>query len=140
MSTTTTADATPTGAARGGATTPDRQGQARWTRVCALADLVPERGVAALVDGVQVALFRLVDDSVLAVQQHDPFSGANVISRGLVGSVRDVPVVSSPMFKQVWVLATGECLDPGGKEPRDLTTYPVAVEDGDVLVGPAVVP
>jgi nitrite reductase (NADH) small subunit len=140
VSTTTTADTTAGDAARGGAAASDGQPQTRWTRVCALTDLVPERGVAALVDGVQVALFRLDDDSVLAVQQHDPFSGANVISRGLVGSVRDVPVVSSPMFKQVWVLATGECLDPGGKEPRDLTTYPVSVEDGEVLVGPAVVP
>lgn len=112
----------------------------RWTRVCALTDLVPERGVAALVEGVQVALFRLDDDHVLAVQQHDPFSGANVLSRGLVGSVGDVLVLSSPMFKQVWALATGECLDPGGREPHDLTTYPVVVEDGDVLVGPAVTP
>lgn len=112
----------------------------RWTRVCSLTDLVPERGVAALVDRTQVALFRLDDDRVVAVQQHDPFSGANVLSRGLVGSVGDVPVLSSPMFKQVWALLTGECLDPGGKTPQDLTTYPVTVEDGDVFVGPAVAP
>ena len=112
--------------------------QTGWTRVCSLTDLVPERGVAALVGGTQLALFRLDDDRVVAVQQHDPFSGANVLSRGLVGSVGEVPVLSSPMFKQVWALLTGECLDPGGKEPQDLVTYPVAVEDGDVLVGPAV--
>ena len=113
---------------------------ARWTRVCSLTDLVPERGVAALVDGAQVALFRLEDDTVLAVQQHDPFSGANVLSRGLVGSVGDVPVLSSPMFKQVWALPTGECLDAGGREPQDLTTYLVQVDGGAVFVGPAVAP
>lgn len=111
----------------------------RWTRVCSLTDLVPERGAAALVDGVQVALFRLEDDSVLAVQQHDPFSGANVLCRGLVGSVGDVTVLSSPMFKQVWSLRTGECLDAGGKEPQDLATFQVRVDGGDVFVGPAVV-
>lgn len=113
--------------------------QTGWTRVCSLTDLVPERGVAALVGGTQLALFRLDDDRVVAVQQHDPFSGANVLSRGLVGSVGDVPVLSSPMYKQVWALLTGECLDPGGKEPQDLVTYPVVVEGGDVLVGPGVV-
>ena len=61
-------------------------GTAGWTVVCRLSDLAPERGAAALLpDGEQVAVFRLVDDRVLAVQQHDPFSDAHVISRGIVG-------------------------------------------------------
>lgn len=105
-----------------------------WTDVCALDALVPERGAAALVDGHQVALFRLADDSVLAVQQRDPFSGANVVSRGIVGSVGDVAAVTSPMHKQVWSLESGECLDAAGKEPQDLRSYPVEVRDGVVRV------
>ncbi|MFP5360393.1 MAG: nitrite reductase (NAD(P)H) small subunit, partial [Actinomycetes bacterium] len=44
--------------------------------VCDYDALCPELGVAALVDGVQVALFRLADGSVHAVQNLDPFSGA----------------------------------------------------------------
>ena len=117
---------------------------ARWTVVCHLADLAPERGVAALLpDGDQIALFRLVDDRVLAVQQHDPFSDAHVISRGIVGSRwtdgADVPTVASPMYKQVFALATGECLDVAGKTPvrdlpADLRTWPVRVRDGLVEV------
>jgi nitrite reductase (NADH) small subunit len=115
-----------------------------WTVVCRLSDLAPERGAAALLaDGEQVALFRLVDDRVFAVQQHDPFSDAFVISRGIVGSRRlddvDVPTVASPMYKQVFALATGECLDVAGKTPaRDLEpslrTWPVRVRDGLVEV------
>ena len=114
-----------------------------WTTVCRLDDLAPERGAAALVDGEQVALFRLLDGRVLAVQQHDPFSDAHVISRGIVGSRRiedvDVPTVASPMYKQVFALGTGECLDVAGKAPvRDLTpdlrTWPVRVRDGIVEV------
>jgi len=108
------------------------------TDVCALDALVPERGAAALVDGRQVALFRLADDTVLAVQNHDPFCGANVLSRGIVGSVGDAPTVTSPMHKQVWDLRTGACLDTGGKAPvdgaADLTTWAVSVRDGRVLV------
>jgi nitrite reductase (NADH) small subunit len=106
-----------------------------WTAVCRLDDLAPERGAAALVGGQQVALFRLVDDTVLAVDQLDPFSGAHVISRGIVGTRGDVPTVASPMYKQVFDLRTGRCLDGVGREPRDLRTRPVRVEGGVVLVG-----
>jgi NAD(P)H-dependent nitrite reductase small subunit len=103
--------------------------------VCRLEDLSTERGVAALVAGSQVALFRTFDDTVFALQQRDPYSGANVMSRGIVGSRGDVPTVASPMYKQVFDLRTGACLDPVGKEPRALTTYAVLVREGVVHVG-----
>ena len=105
------------------------------TEVCSLKALSPERGAAALVGGVQVALFRTHDDTVYAVQQRDPYSGANVVSRGIVGSRGDVPTVASPMYKQVFDLRTGACLDPVGRDPRPLVTYVVVVRDGVVLVG-----
>ncbi|HEV7147126.1 MAG TPA: nitrite reductase small subunit NirD [Pedococcus sp.] len=107
---------------------------AEMTEVCRLDDLSTERGAAALAGGVQVALFRTFDDVVYAVQQRDPYSGANVMSRGIVGSAGDIPTVASPMYKQVFDLRTGECLDPVGKETRPLSTYPVMVRDGAVLV------
>lgn len=111
-------------------------GGSHWEEVCSLSDLPRERGAAALVDGVQVALFRTHDDRVFAVQQHDPYSGANVLSRGIVGSRGDTPTVASPMYKQVFDLRTGTCLDPVGKEPVGLVTYPVEVREGVVLVSP----
>jgi NAD(P)H-dependent nitrite reductase small subunit len=111
------------------ATTPDGP-----TRVCRLDDLLPERGSGALIGEHRVALFRLADDRVLAVQQRDPYSGANVIGRGIVGDVGGVPTVTSPMYKQVWDLTTGACLDAVGKEPVDLVTYPVVRSGDDVLV------
>ena len=84
----------------------------RWTPVCALASLVPDRGAAALVDGHQVALFRLREtDEVLAVDHRDPYSGANVMARGIVGSRGDAVTVASPVYKQVFDLRTGTCLD-----------------------------
>jgi nitrite reductase (NADH) small subunit len=116
------------GLARGTATVP------AWERVCPLEDLPRERGAAAVVDGIQVALFRTFDDRVFAVQQRDPYSGANVMSRGIVGTRGERPTVASPMYKQVFDLATGECLDPLGKEPRHLTTYPVQLRAGVVHV------
>ncbi len=106
-------------------------------RVCRLDDLLPERGAGALVGEHRIAVFRLADDRLLAVQQRDPYSGANVLSRGIVGDVGGAPTVTSPMFKQVWDLATGACQDPVGKEPVDLRTYPVRLVGDEVHVAVA---
>lgn len=110
-----------------------------WVHVCSVDDLVVERGAAAIVAGVQVALFRLRDGVVAAVSQRDPYSGANVISRGIVGSRRDVPTVAGPMYKQVFSLLTGECLERAGYEPvdggsGDLQVWDVRVVDREVHV------
>jgi nitrite reductase (NADH) small subunit len=82
--------------------------------VCRLDDLVVERGAVAVVDGHQVAVFRTVDGHVHAVGNRDPFSQAFVLARGIVGTRRDRVVVISPMYKQAFDLATGECLDAPG--------------------------
>jgi len=114
-------------------------GNIRWTAVCRLDDLAAERGAAALVGSEQVALVRLLDDCVLAVQQLDPFSGAHVMSRGIVGSRSidgtDVPTLTSPMYKQIFDLRSGRCLDAAGRAPLDLRTWHVVVTDGVVHVG-----
>ncbi len=38
------------------------------------------------------------------------------------------------MYKQVFDLRTGECLDAVGKEPQSLRSWPVEVRDGVVHV------
>jgi nitrite reductase (NADH) small subunit len=104
-----------------------------WQATCRLQDLMPERGACALFDGVQVALFRLWDGQVFAVGNRDPYTGAQVISRGLVGTRGGRRTVASPLHKQVFDLATGECLsDP---HVPALSTWPVRVRDGVVEVG-----
>jgi nitrite reductase (NADH) small subunit len=99
-----------------------------WTAVCRYGALLPGRGVAALVDGRQIALFRDRAGRLYAVGNHDPFSGAHVISRGILGSRGGVPVVASPMYKQAFDLRSGACLDqeqaPDGT-PARLPVWPV---------------
>jgi nitrite reductase (NADH) small subunit len=105
-----------------------------WTAACAYDHLIPCRGVGVLLDdGSQVALFRLDDDSLRAIGNIDPLSGAAVLSRGIVGDRGGRPVVQSPIKKQAFSLDDGRCLDV------DEATVPVyetrLTENGFVEVG-----
>ena len=107
--------------------------------VCCLDQLGPELGVAVLLGDEQIALFRLADDRVFAVQNLCPFSGANVMSRGITGSRGEEPTIASPIYKQVFSLVTGECLATMDKDPVEglsphLVTYPVSVDNGQVII------
>ena len=83
-----------------------------WLTVCDRSLLTPGRGVAALLpDGRQVALFLDRAGRTYAIDNRDPFTGAYVLSRGLVGSEGGQTFVASPLLKQRFDLSTGACLD-----------------------------
>lgn len=105
-----------------------------WTAACLYAHLIPDRGVAVLLDdGAQAALFRLADGTLHAVGNIDPFSGAAVLSRGIVGDRDGRPVVQSPIKKQAFGLRDGACLeDPSVTVPVYATR---TTADGFVEVG-----
>jgi nitrite reductase (NADH) small subunit len=103
-----------------------------WTTVCRLDQIEVEGGVAALVDGEAVAIFRTYDDEVHAISNYDPFSRASVLARGIVGTRGDIPFVASPMHKQAFDLRTGQCLDDAAVR---VPSYDVRVTEGRVLVG-----
>ena len=106
---------------------PVGQVTATWVGVCPASALSVDRGACALVDGVQVALFRLADGTVHAISNFDPFSRAYVLSRGIVGDRDGTPKVASPIYKQSFDLATGRCLDdPSVVVP----VYPTRIVDG----------
>ncbi len=104
-----------------------------WIKVCKTTDVLPFSGVAALIAGRQIAIFRAKSE-FFALSNYDPFSGAYVLSRGLVGDRAGVLKVASPIYKQSFSLLTGECLD----DPKvKLPTYPLRVEDETLYVGVA---
>lgn len=116
----------------------------RWVRVCPLDVLIPGRGVAALLNPgavggpqVQAAVFRTGTGALYAVGNLDPFTGACVVSRGLLGAHDGAPTVASPMLKHVFDLRTGRCVGgPTGPRPEyALPVYPVRCLDGTVEVG-----
>ena len=103
-----------------------------WQPVCRLAELDIERGVAALVHGQSVAIFRTSEDTVYAVANHDPFDRHATLARGIVGVTGDVPFVASPVHKHGFDLRTGQCLDDAHVA---VAAYDVKVVEGVVLVG-----
>ena len=105
-----------------------------WTPICSYERLQPERGVGALVDGEPVAVFRTHDDRLFALHNLDPFSGASVLPRGILGDLAGTPVVASPLFKQHFALETGVAVEDSSVV---VATYPVRVVDGTVEVGSA---
>lgn len=102
-----------------------------FTDVCSLDRVPPGSGVTALVGGRQVALLRADDGSVHALDNRDPFTGANVLARGIVGEWGGRATVASPLRKQRFVLATGSCLDA---DDVAVTVHEVRVVDGRVQV------
>ena len=102
---------------------------AAWQRICALDDILPETGVCALLGERQIAVFRLADNQLFALDNHDPKSGANVLSRGIVGDLGGEPVVASPIYKQHYALRSVVCLEDAG---TTLPTFEVQARDGAV--------
>ena len=103
-----------------------------WVDVCDFDALQPERGVRVLVGNAHVAVFRTFDGAVHAIDAIDPFSGASVLARGIVGTAGDRPVVVSPMYKQRFNLGTGRCLEDASVEVQ---VHPVKVVDDRVWIG-----
>ncbi len=83
-----------------------------WLDVCSVADLQPNSGVCALVNGQQIAIFYMhEDEAVYAISNFDPIGNANVLSRGMIGDMNGTPMVASPLYKQHFDLKTGQCLE-----------------------------
>jgi nitrite reductase (NADH) small subunit len=108
-----------------------------WQTLCTRADLVPYSGVAAWVETpegpAQVAVFYLPGHAqeLYALDHRDPFSGANVIARGIVGDIKGQPVVASPLYKQHFRLEDGQCLE---EDSVALRTWKVSFKGDEIWI------
>lgn len=104
-----------------------------WETLCRRDDLVANSGIVAWHQGAQIALFYLpADDQVYAIDNRDPKSGANVIGRGLIGSIKGDLVIASPIYKQHFRLHDGTCLE---YPDQRLKTWPVRLNGDAVEIG-----
>lgn len=111
--------------------TPTMEMTTTWVATCELADLEPGWGEVALIGTRQIALVRISEEEVYAVDHHDPHTGAPVMARGIVGSRGDRPTIASPLHKQVYDLGTGECFTDGSLALR---TYRTRIVGGMIEV------
>ncbi|WP_104135449.1 MULTISPECIES: nitrite reductase small subunit NirD [unclassified Cryobacterium] len=102
-----------------------------WERACAVADLEPCWGEAALIRKNQIALFLLSPTEIYAVDHRDPHTEAHVMARGIVGSRGDRPTIASPLHKEVYDLGTGKCFT---NPTLVLNTYETRVVGGFIEV------
>ena len=102
-----------------------------WYRVCPVEDLELSWGEAALIAGRQVALFRTGPETVFAVAQEDPATGAYVMARGILGSRGARPTIASPLHKEVYDLETGDCFSTPGLA---IATFRTRISDGIVEI------
>ncbi|ETC99235.1 nitrite reductase small subunit NirD, partial [Asaia sp. SF2.1] len=75
-----------------------------------------------------------------AIDNHDPFSKANVIGRGIIGDLKGEIVVASPLYKQHFRLRDGECLEDASVALR---VWDARIHEGRVEIRtpePALVP
>ncbi|PSF13400.1 nitrite reductase (NAD(P)H) small subunit [Marinobacter fuscus] len=100
-----------------------------WVPVCTVDDLVADSGIAVWTEDGPVSVFYLPNrlPALFAVSHTDPFSGSNVLARGITGDINGEPVVASPIYKQHFSLRTGRCLEDEGVQ---IKVYP-ALLDGN---------
>jgi NAD(P)H-dependent nitrite reductase small subunit len=102
---------------------------AAWQPVCHVDDLIMHAGVAVRAHGQQVAIF-LTDQGLFGIDNLDPFCGAAILSRGIIGDLKGQLVVASPMYKQHFCLETGHCLEDDSVRIR---AWPLRKADNGVV-------
>lgn len=98
--------------------------------VCSVDSLVMNSGVNALINDQQIAIFYINGD-VFAIGNYDPVGKANVMSRGMTGSMGETLVVASPLYKEHYSLSTGVCVED---ESVSIPVYDAKIENSMVLV------
>lgn len=122
----------------------------KWVDICQVSDLVEYSGVCAILPAYlpasvsstslplqspinsQIALFYLPkEQAVYTVSNWDPIGKANVIYRGIVGSIKNELMVASPLYKQHFSLISGVCFE----EPAvALNVYPSRIDQDKVQI------
>ncbi|MCU3617412.1 nitrite reductase small subunit NirD, partial [Enterobacter hormaechei subsp. oharae] len=103
----------------------------RWQEICNIDEIPEQAGIGAHLGRKPIALFRF-GNTVYALDDREPGSRANVLSRGILGDAAGEPVVISPLYKQRIRLRDGCQAESGAPAVR---AWPVKIENGKVWVG-----
>jgi len=122
--------------------------KSNWQTICHQDDLINHAGVCALLENnQQIALFQIEQialdtqlnqnnkqqnqQCIYAISNWDPIGQANVLSRGIIGDEKGEIYVASPLYKQRFSLASGQCLDD---KTMNITSYQTRIIEDNVQV------
>jgi nitrite reductase (NADH) small subunit len=100
-----------------------------WVRITPCENIPPREGRAVTVGGRELALFNL-GDQFLATDNQCPHQGGPLCDVIVTGSS-----VVCPLHAWKVNLASGSVERPATAKDHCVTTYPVRVEDGIVVIG-----
>ena len=105
----------------------------QWKKICNTAELLADTGLCAKgSEDQQIAIFfEKKSQQLFAIDNHCPFSKANVLSRGLMAELNGVLTVASPIYKQHFDLKTGQCLED---ENVNVDTFQIRENAGNIEV------
>ncbi len=104
-----------------------------WYKTVKVEDFPKNGGACVKYKDLQIAVFNFSRrNEWYAVQNLCPHKMQMVLSRGMIGTLKDIPKVACPLHKKTFSLETGENLDG---EDYSIETYPVKIEDGYVYIG-----
>lgn len=118
-----------------------------WIDVCTTSDLINNSGICALINTSdlqtrqasndepneeQIAIFYIPSsEKVYALSNWDPIGKANVMYRGIVGSIAEEPCIASPLYKQHYSLISGQCFE---QADTCLKVFEARIHQGKVQV------
>ncbi|MDP6138083.1 MAG: nitrite reductase small subunit NirD [Pseudomonadales bacterium] len=104
----------------------NQEATVKWHSICAVQE-IPQLGARTVRTGVmEVALFRLSDDRIMAVDNQCPHQ-QGPLAEGIVSGA----TVICPLHARKINLQSGAVLPP---DSGRVNTYPVKVENGQVLL------
>lgn len=104
-----------------------------WVKACKTSDVPENGGACVLIKGEQIAIFNFTRrNEWFATQNLCPHKKQMVLSRGMIGSVGDIPKVACPFHKKTFSLQSGQCLSG---DDFEIKTYPTKVEGDQLYVG-----
>ncbi len=108
------------------------EGPGKWVSLARVSDFPKDGGLAAKFGEHQIAIYNFESRGEwYAVQNHCPHQNETFLSRVILGDEDGSPKVACPLHKRTFCLKTGKGLSDCTQK---LATYPVRIENGDVLV------
>jgi nitrite reductase (NADH) small subunit len=105
-----------------------------WYPACQVNDVPRNGGVCVKLGEQQIALFHFTRNGEWYASQNScPHRNQMALSRGMIGSLGEVPKVACPFHKKSFSLIDGRCL--GSEQEYSIQTFPVKIENNTVFIG-----